>query len=290
MSNQITTAFVQEYGQTVELLAQQRGSRLLRAVRMERVRGRYHYFDQIGATTAQRTNTRHADSPLSNTEHARRRVGLENIEWGDLVDDFDMVRTLIDPTNAYVLNAGYAVGREMDDIILEAFYDTVYIGETGSSSEAWSGNIVAVNFSGSNEDLTVAKLREARRMLRAGNVDLMFEPAFIAVTASQIDNLLGETEVISRDFSRAALESGEVQNFMGFNFIHTERVDTDSSGYRRVPVWVPSGMAAAVGMEPHPEIAKRADKRFSTYVYWAGVFGAVRMELAKVVEIKCDES
>jgi len=295
MSNQIGTAFVQEFGRTVDLLAQQRGSKLRRAIGVqERVNAEYHYFDQIDATAAVRTTTRHADSPLINTPHARRRVDMVNVEWGDLIDDFDRVRTLIDPTNAYTQNAAWAIGREIDSIIIENFFADVSTGKAGGSTTSFpSGNQIAADFDGDTtaENLTVEKLREARRIMLANDIDPERDgPIWIAVTSSQLMALLADPQVTSRDYNVVqALVRGELDFYMGFRFIQTELLETDGSNYRRCPVWTNNGMALAIGKEPVARIAERPDKRFSTYVYWSTVAGAVRLHEDRVVEIKCAE-
>ena len=60
MSTQITTAFVQQFSNTITLLAQQRGSKLRGSVREESVTGEKAFFDQVGAVAAQKTVSRHA--------------------------------------------------------------------------------------------------------------------------------------------------------------------------------------------------------------------------------------
>jgi predicted DNA-binding ribbon-helix-helix protein len=60
MSTQITTAFVQQFSNTITLLAQQRGSKLRGAVREESVTGEKAFFDQIGSVAAIKKVSRHA--------------------------------------------------------------------------------------------------------------------------------------------------------------------------------------------------------------------------------------
>ena len=91
MSNQITTAFVQQYSSNVQMLAQQMGSRLREAVDVESVTGKNSYFDQVGVTAAQVRTSRHASTPQIDTPHSRRRVCLADYEWADLIDDADKV-------------------------------------------------------------------------------------------------------------------------------------------------------------------------------------------------------
>jgi hypothetical protein len=291
MSDQITTAFVKEFGRTIDLLAQEKGQKFRKAVRMEPITGEFKFFEQIAATSAIRTNTRHADSPLINTEHRRRRVGIINVEWGDLVDDFDKVRLLVDPTNPMSMNAGLAVGREFDDILIEKFFATADTGKEGGTPVVFpSGNQIAADFDGDavKEGLTVEKMREARKLLKQNFVDLDMEPVWIAWDAEREDDLLGTTEVTSIDFNTVrALVNGDVGSFMGMTPIRTERLESDGAGDLRLPVWTPSGMAMAMGMEANAQIARRPDKRFSIYIFWSMVVGATRLEEAKVIEIKC---
>ena len=46
----------------------------------------------------------------------------------------------------------------------------------------------------------------------------------------------------------------------------------------------------AIGKDVMARIDPRADKSYSTQVYYCATFGATRMEEEKVVSIACDES
>lgn len=290
VTGNIETWFVKQFGDTVDLLAQQKGSRLRKTVRrQERVRGRYAFFEQLGATNAVEVTTRYADSPHIESPHARRRASMKNIAWGELIDSFDKVRMLIDPASIYVQNAGYAIGRKMDEIIIEALYSDAYAGEEGNTVVSFpASQQIAAGGSG----LTVAKLRQARKKLRAADVDLMASgPVWCVVTAAQIDDLLGDTNVTSADYNTIrTLVEGEVNSYLGFKFVHTELLPTNSSNERRVFVYTSDALAIAVGKEPVSRITERADKRFMHYAYWETVFGATRLEEVRVVEIDCVEA
>lgn len=294
MSEQISTAFVKQFGENITMLSQQKGSRLRDKVMVEPdVTGETVFMDQIGPTEAQRTTTRHADSPLVDTQHERRQITMIDVEWGDLIDDFDKLKTLIDPQSAYATNASWAVGREIDDIIIEKFFADASTGKDGGTTTSFpASQQVAVDLDGdgTDEGLTVNKLREARKILLENEVDLDMEPAYIGVTANQLNDLLQQTEVTSSDFNTVkALVDGNINTFMGFNFVHTERYPTDTNADRRCPVWVPSGMGLAVAKDPTSRIEERPDKRFSMYVYYMTSVGSSRLEEEKVVEIKCNE-
>ena len=136
MSSQITTSFVEQYKNNVQLLSQQMGSKLRGAVDVESVQANNAFFEQIGSTAAIKRTSRHGDTPQIDTPHARRRVSLEDYEWADLVDESDKVRMLIDPTSTYARAAAAAMGRSMDDVIISALGGSASTGVSGATSTA----------------------------------------------------------------------------------------------------------------------------------------------------------
>lgn len=284
MSFEITTAFVEQYEANVALLSQQRGSVLRDAVRFEdNVVGKHAFFEQIGATSMRKRTTRHGDTPLISTPHARRRVTLYDEDCADLIDDLDKVKTLIDPANSYALNMALAAGRAIDQSIIDNVRATAYTGEAGGTSTVLPSAQKIAHASGG---LTVAKLRSARKILRQGDVDKAI-PLYIAISAEEIDDLLGTTQVTSSDYNAVkTLVDGEVDTFLGFKFIHTELL-TETSDIRYCFAWAEDGILLAVGQDPQGKITERADKNYSTQVYYSMCIGATRMEEAKVVEVQC---
>lgn len=286
MSTQVTTAFVQQYSANVQMLSQQMGSRLRDAVRVENMTGKNAFFDQVGKATAQKRTTRHADTPQIDTPHARRRVSLVDYEYADLIDDQDKVRMLIDPTSAYAQASAAAMGRSMDDEIIAAALGTAFTGETGSTSTALPAGQQIAN---GGTDMTLAKLRTAKKTLDLADVDPSI-PRYIACGPDQIEALLADTNVTSSDFNTVkALVQGEVNQFMGFNFIVSNRL-SKAGNIRSCFAWAEDGLALAIGKDVMARIDERADKGYATQVYYCMSIGSTRMEEEKVVQIDCDES
>jgi hypothetical protein len=284
MSTNITTAFVQQYSANIQMLSQQMGSLLRDKVRLESVVGKNAFFDQVGSVTAVEKTSRHSDTPQIDTPHARRRVSLADYEFADLIDQQDKVRLLIDPTSSYAHAAAMAMGRAMDDVIISAALGTAFTGETGSTSTA-NANSIAHGSTG----LTIAKLRSAKETLDLGSVDPSI-PRFIIVSPKQITDLLGTTEVTSSDFNTVkALANGEINSFLGFNFIVSNRLSLSGST-RSCIAYAQDGIALAVGKDVQARIDERADKSYATQVYYCMSIGATRMEEAKVVEVQATES
>ena len=286
MSTQVTTAFVEQYSSNIQMLSQQKGSLLRDKVRLESVVGKNAFFDQVGSVTATVRSSRHSDTPQADTPHSRRRVSLVDYEFADLIDDLDKVRMLADPTSSYAMAAAYAMGRAMDDNIIAAATGTANTGVAGGTSTTLpSGQIIAEAGTGR---FTIAKLREAKEILDLADVDPSL-PRHIVVGPKQISDLLGTTEVTSSDFNTVkALASGDVNSFLGFNFVVSNRLAVDSS-IRDCFAFVNDGIALAVGKDVTARIDERADKGYATQVYYSAAFGATRMEEEKVVKIQAYE-
>ncbi len=287
MSTQITTAFVEQYSANVLMLSQQKGSRLRNAVRVDMVTGKNAFVERIGTVAAKKRTARHADTPQLDTPHSRRRVSLVDYDWADLIDDLDKVRLLIDPASPYAQAGAWSMGRAMDDEIIAAFTGNAFSGVDGSTTVALpSSQKVAAASAG----LTVAKLLSTKEILDGNDVDESIR-RYIAVTSKQVTDLLNTTEVKSSDFNTVkALAQGELDSFMGFKFIRTERLNTDANGDRQVVAWAEDGMMLAIGKNPIARITERADKNYATQVYYSMAIGATRLEEEKVVEIACIET
>ncbi len=285
MSTQITTAFVQQYSANVQMLSQQMGSLLRDTVDSESVNGDKAFFEQVGQAAAQARTTRHGDTPLMETPHSRRMVTLTDYEYADLIDDQDKLRMLIDPTSTYARAAAAAIGRAMDDTIISAMGGTAKTGTTGSTSTALpSTQKIAHGSAG----LTIAKLVTAKKKLDEKSVDPSI-PRYIVVSPEQIEDLLNSTTVTSADFNTVkALVQGDIDTFVGFKFITSNRL-TDDGTSRLCYAWAQDGMKLAIGKEPTAKIDERSDKSYATQVYYCSSFGSTRMEEEKVVEIACNE-
>lgn len=203
---------------------------------------------------------------------------------------------LADPTSPYTVNAAYALGRKVDSIIIEAAFGTAYTGKTGSSTVSFpSGtNEIAVNYvesgAATDSNLTIGKLRRARYLFDKNEAVMDAEPLFAVVSASQVQSLLRTTEVTNADYNTVkALVNGEINSFMGFNFIRTELLPV-ASNIRDCLFFAQQGLCLAVAQDIQVDVGPRRDKRNSVQIYVSASFGASRMWEEKVLKVKCDET
>jgi hypothetical protein len=288
MSNEVLEWSVIDYKNTVELLLQQRGSKFRAAVMEDGYHGKQGAsVNQIGAVTAELQTTRHADTPLIETPHDRRWVFPSTYRWADLIDDTDKLKIIADPTSPYAINGAMAIGRAMDDKIILAMTASSLTGEDGTTTTTFPAGQTASTTSGG---LTVAKLREAMQLLIAAEVDVDNEVLYCAIGAQQHDDLLGETQAISLDFTnKPVLVDGRIKSFMGFNFLDSQRLALSGSN-RTVVCWAKSGVHLGMWGDLDVQIDVRPDKNYSTQVYVKATFGATRIEEKKVVAITCSEA
>lgn len=321
MSQLITEAHVRQFSSNVFHLSQQKGSRLRGLVRNESQKGERAFYDRIGRVAAQLRTTRHGDTPQLDTPHSRRAVDLLDYEWGDMVDDQDKIRMLMDPTSMYAQAAAWALGRSMDEVILGAMNDSAKVGKegTGPVEDLLNEHKIVCTDGTAKSSLNVLTLRRIKRKLDQKDVDEMI-PRYIVVNALMLQSLLGETEVTSSDYASVkALVQGEIDTFMGFKFIRTELLKTAGeydpgqsspdtgvvyeattgelgSGVPTIAAndrvgfaWAQDGILLATGQDITGRIGERPDKSFNTQVYAKMGIGGVRMEEDKVVKFFADE-
>ena len=276
MSTQITTAMVEQYRSNVLMLSQQKGSKLRGTVRTEMVTGKNAFFERIGAVDMVDATSRHDDTPQIDTPHSRRRVSLVTSRWADLIDKADTVRTLIDPQSPYAMNAAWSAGRKMDSVLVTAMFGTAYAGEAGATTVALPS---AQKIAAASAGLTIAKLIAAKEILEAADVDM--ENVTCAINPAGLTDLLGTTQITSADYNSVkALVAGQIDTFMGFKFVVTNKMTALKAG-----VYAKNAVALAIGAEPVVRISERADKNYSTQVFVEMDIGATRVEDAGVVEI-----
>jgi hypothetical protein len=283
MSDTITQARVRAYRANVIMLAQQKGSRLRDKVMVENQVGEQLFFERLAKTAAVRKTVRHGDTSLVNSQHSRRRVTMVDYEWADLIDRQDQVRMLISPQSKYAVNAAWAIGRSMDDEIIAGMTGTAYTGVDGTTTSAFpAAQKVAVAASG----LTLAKLLSAKEILGTNDVDPDM-PRYILHRPKDTTTLLNTTEVKSSDYNTVkALANGQMNTFLGFTFIESNRLITSTDAVSiAVVAWLSEAMGMMLGIDIESHIDVMPGKSHATQVACYGTFGSTRVEDEKVVEI-----
>ncbi len=285
MPESITTAFVNQYQNTMRMLLQQKDSRLeattIPPVKME---GEYLYWERLAATEAIELPGRHADTPNIEPDHTRRRSTAQPYVWATLLDRTDAARMLVDPKGPYQESARAAMNRRKDRVILAALGGTAYSGKAGATSVSLpAGQKVAHGSAG----MTISKLLSAKQLL--DEAEAPQEGRYFVCPSESIIDLLGTTEVTSADYNTVrALASGQVDSFLGFKFIQTELVYLENSS--STTTWYCYAFCkGAIGFGTIEDVTvrltERSDKNYAWQPYVSMDMGATRVEDEMVVEV-----
>lgn len=291
MSTTITEAHVQQYFSNVWMRAQQKVSKLRNLVEVKpAVVGKTAFFDRIGRTEMEMATTRHADTPLMDTPHSRRRASLQTWRWADLVDKDDEVKVLQDPESNYAIAGSYAAGRRIDRILFDAALGTAATGEDGAGSETWpvtatSGSSHQIAHGGVG--LTLAKINQAAKLLNLNDVEM--ENRVFVYSPDALEDILGDATITSADHNTVKLlMRGEINTFMGFEWVMSTLL-AKSGTTRSLIAYQRMGLGLAIGADVDKRITERDDKNYSTQVWFQLVMGAVRIDSDRVVEVQITE-
>jgi len=296
MSNQITEAFRQQFADNFMHVAQQTESVLERAVTVvPNIQGASKSINRLGKRSAQRRTVRHGDTPINEQAHSTRYIDLYDWEDGDMIDDLDLVRTLIDPKSDYVKGMISGLNRAKDAVIIAA------LGAAARSGASTTASMAAANRELTNAVLNKAKLIAAREYFRANDCDEETgEELYMVIGSSALGDLLTDSTLSTAEYNTIAdwhagnIKTGKV---MGFNLIHTNLVPacTTTTGPggtgvypatgKCVYAFAKSGVALGVGKDKTITVGVDPSKGFNTRVYAKMALGAVRIEEEKVYEI-----
>lgn len=192
-----------------------------------------------------------------------------------------------------------ATGGSDADLISVGAYSA---GHTNPITTTGKYNLIAGNYEGihvgvqyktgaagsTDLALTLDKLKAVRTtMLR---LDAITQDTTLNcfITSKQFEDLLGIDEVINSDYSvRKNLAEGNVTTFMGYRFIHSEKVPTDTNGNRRVLVTLPRSLKLAIGKSITADMWRDPSKKNIPYIYFKTSVGASRMWGEVAAEIAC---
>lgn len=295
MSQFVTTHFVQQYTTNVQLLSQQKGSRLRGSVTTGQYTGKQGVpVDQFAPTVAQKRTTRYPSLTPVDTQTDRRWVFPADYDWNDLIDNIDKLRMLIDPQSSYVQNGMAAMSRAMDDEIIAAFFSTAKTGADGSVSTNFpaSQQVSASEGASAATGMNVEKLKAGIQILLQNEA---WDPSSgqritAVITAKQNRNLMDEVQVINSDYNgeKAVVNDGFVMSWGKVDFIHSERLPVNGSSQTRVPMYVKEGMHLGMWQDLSADVSQRKDLAGLPWqVYLYGTFGGTRLEEKKVVELPC---
>lgn len=257
--------------------------------------GKLFNIDTIGTSDPKKVDTVVPDSPEGLVDMTRRVGAFESFHDGKFIESLQKVHQLQDPTNEVMAAMRAGKHRYMDKKIRDTFFAQVRIGESGENTLNFpSGKIIGVqsrkylhsqegtSLPGSGDlPLTLGKLLAARAIIRKTRAASVLPGAKlkIAVRTEDISQLLTTIPVTSGDYQTVRrLESGEINSFLGFEFVLDEDLNDKAGtpGVKILPVWLDKAIKYKAREIHTATITPRGDKSMRPYAYYETEHGAVR--------------
>jgi hypothetical protein len=277
MAINVSTAFVDLFDSEVKQAYQ--AESVLRGTMRTRtgVAGNTVKFPTIGKGVAKLRVPQTDVTPL-NVTYGQVTATMEDYIAAEYSDIFQQSHINFDERSELVQVVSKSIARRMDQIMIDALN-----AATGTST-------VATTIGGAGTNMNIEKLRATAKAMNQKNVPS--EGRNLLMHASQLDALLGETEITSQDFASVkALVQGEINTFMGFNILTMG--DRDEGGIpkpstRTCFAWHKDSMGYAESMAQKTEVNYVPEK---TSFLVSSMFsaGSVSIDGEGIVKISCTE-
>jgi hypothetical protein len=286
MSTEIEKHYVPTFKNNLELLAQQRLSKLEGLVTVVPCEGlAVAVRDQYGLVTARRKTERHEDTKYSDTPRGRRWLTPIEFYTAELYDESDLQRMLTDPQSPLLEVHTAAMNRAKDSVTAVGAAAPTGEQVTSGTTAYDTGNDIALSASG----LTPGKAIAAKGRLMRNKVDVDAEVPNIVINTKGWEDMFSQSTFTSHDHNgmKPLVSAPTSIYYAGSNFTQIEHADFPVNGTTdyRCPFWVKSGIVLGkwgnrqVTVKPHPL------KVSSWEVKIVDRFNAVRVEEAKVGRI-----
>lgn len=279
---------------------QQMDSRLQGAVVRSDFTGKQKFFNKVTKREMTRVIQRKMDTRDGEFDGYKYYLRQNPYDLVTTFDEFDQqyLGPIVLPTSDEVQAHAMAAHRTMDDVIIAAFDATRYIGEDGTTPDAFpaaqsiAANYVEGSATPANSGMTIGKLRRAKFLMDEDEVPK--DGRNIVMGAQQIQDLLRTTEVTNIDYNTVkALAEGRIDTFLGFKFIESQRLPIGTVGgntdVRSTYAFHSTALRFAMGTKKvYMDILP--DRNHALQIRTVIMLGAARDENEKVVRIYADET
>ena len=240
MATQISNAFIKQFAAEVHMAYQRMGSKLRNTVRQtNNVVGNQARFQKVGKGSAS-TKSRHGQVNTMEVTHSTVDVTLSDYYAADYVDSLDELKTNIDERQVLAMSAAAALGRKMDQLIIDIF-------DAGSNS---------ANIAHGSAGLTLAKALTVYETFGEADVPDDGQRYFVVSPAGwadllQIDQFSRAEYVGEQDLPYAG--GMTAKRWLGFLWFTHSGLTVDSSN-RDCHAWHSSSVGLATGSDVRTEM------------------------------------
>ncbi len=291
--------FIHAVSDTVTQLSQQRTAMIDGAVRLvSGVKGKTYPFNRIGSQDMQQMTTRDAQTQYSNPPQSKRRATLNDFALAVLIDEFDELKTLTNPTSELSQILGYALERKKDDLVLSqgtsniggALGTAETVDEAGNTSSQTSF-VSTYQIANGGAGLTMSKIRTSKRIMGEAAADP--NDQYMFASPKGMEQLLADPTATSSDYTTInALSSGSFpKDATWYGAKWRESIKLFKTGNIRSCLRIQKmGIGLAMGLVKQVEIGKDPSHWNNTFAMVKLSGGAVRVDDSLVIQLDIDES
>lgn len=282
----IVQRYKRQFSDQVHVAAQQMQSRLRPFAPIKALDANDFAYDGLGAVEAHEVTGRNAPTVFSDIAHNRRKLKARRFAVALPIDPKDSLEVVVSPEKDYAGAIARALNRKYDRVVYDAMFADVQTGQEFATtiSFATDGGLTIDMTSG----VTYEKLRESARKFTNAEVGNEMDENFIAgITGDEEEDMFGESELTSGDFSRQfVVDKGKMVFATGFQLVKygatvANPILTVSGGVRNCfSMTTKAQPAMCVGLAKDVEIRidERKDLNYTKQVYADLIMGAVRTE------------
>lgn len=243
---------------------------------------------------------------LSQMNTMRRWVSGVPYDFGTFIDPFEQAETVINPEASFIADIAAAVGRQYDQVLIQAVYGTATTGTnftgSNSSTETWAqaqtaatGSSTGLTVPAAFENgstatgLTVAKIEKAMSILTYLHVN-MNEPRCLVIGPQQWLDLMQQTQVTNTLYrpGEAPINTGYVGNILGNEVIVTDLLPVTGGTTRQCFLLTKRGLHLGIWKDVTNRVSQRLDLTGQPIqIYTNMMIGATRLEPGRIIEIDC---
>ncbi len=289
MAITIPAAYIETFESNVRQLAQQKISRLRMSTTEINRQSEKHNWDRLAASSARAKTSARMVSPsggdgsgaVGSTDGltwTRRNTVIKTFDTGEVIEPEDIVQMLIDPKNASTENLVMNMARQVDDIIITA--------ATGVAADGAGGTVAfpaGQKIGDFTAEISLDFILEVDEKFYENDVD-PDEPRYFVIGPKQRRKLLQLIEVTSSDFqARQALATGYLPDFMGFNWIVSNRLLVPTTDQLSCLAFTKKALGLHVAGDIQSRVAERPDMSFAWQCYLMLNMDCVRVEDEHIV-------
>jgi len=198
-TNYYSNSFQSDVTTVLRTAVQQEGSFLEKTVTKTSYRGAAAQVADFvkKAPNPIRNQPSKADTQYSDIDTTRRWIYGNTLEEAILIDQYDKLRTLNDPSSQYVKVIRDAHGRGRDTEIITGIFADARTGVTGGTTTTFdAANTVGITVGASgNTGMNLAKITAAKQRLMFNRVDVQREQLWMVVNSKIWADLVNDPEI-----------------------------------------------------------------------------------------------